>query len=223
MNDVFAQQVGPAGYYRWIVTTQYLGMPTHFGDRTSILDVGAHNGAFLDRIDAGFKVGLDLLERPARVQAWTQADASKLPFVVNSFEQVMAFDIIEHIEQDAQVLREIARVLKPGGTFWFSTPCADFYLFPGGRLQHRFERAWGHVRRGYTLSELERKLPACLVGEFLTWNEPAFRFLYILIKVMHGPSLLTSRRFMEWAYAWDARHAQGERGHWFARLQKTEV
>jgi SAM-dependent methyltransferase len=219
VDDSFAQQAGPAGYYRWLVATRYLGLPTYVP--AAILDVGAHNGGFLDQIAASFKVGLDLLERPARAQTWTQADAGKLPFVDRSFTHVMAFDIVEHIERDVQVLNDIARVLKPGGTLWFSTPCADHRLFPGGALQRRFEQSWGHVRRGYTLPELKRKVPPCLVGEFLPWNEPAFRFLYVLIKVVHGHSSLAARRLMEWAYAWDARYVEGGQGHWFARLQKS--
>ena len=218
MEDSFIKQAGPPGYYRWLVATRYLGLPTVFD--SPVLDIGAHNGAFLDGLDAEFKVGLDLMERPVNAHDWAQANATRLPFADNAFGHVLAFDVIEHVEQDAEIFNEIARVLKPGGLAWVSTPCADYYLFPGGRLQARFERAWGHVRRGYTRADLEGKLPPGLSGSFLLWNEPAQRHFYVLHKVLHRVLPFTARRLMDWAYAWDRAHTQGHRGHWFARLQK---
>jgi len=221
MNDAFSEQASPAGYYRWLVVTRYLGLPANLD--SAVLDVGAHNGSFLDRVTAELTVGLDLLKWPAQAQAWTQANARRLPFADNSFGHVIACDILEHIEQDLDVLSEIVRVLKRGGTLWLSTPSAEFYLFPGGRLQQRFERAWGHVRHGYTPSELRSKLPACLVGEFLPWNESAFRHLYAFVKAVHALSPVLSRHLTELIYAWDARHITGKQGHWFAKLQKEKA
>jgi SAM-dependent methyltransferase len=220
-SSAFAQQAGPAGYYRWLVATRYLRMPTHFGG--AVLDIGANNGAFLDQIEASLKVGLDLQEHPALAFAWVQADARHVPFFDRSFEHVIAFDVIEHVENDVQVLREVARVLKPGGTLWLSVPSATSYLFPGGRLQRRLERAWGHVRRGYTMPELECKLPASLTGEFLSWNEPAFRLFYMPLKSLHQLEPLLALRLAEKAYAWDSKHIKGEQGHWLACLQKTNL
>ncbi len=219
MIDSFSRQVGPAGYYRWLVATRFLGLPVHYPGQ-SILDVGAHNGGFLDRLTADVKVGLDLMERPVQPQLWATADATRLPFASDSFSQVMAFDIIEHITADGPVLIEIARVLKPGGTLWLSTTCADYYIFPGGPIQRRLERSWGHVRRGYMQLELERKLPGNLTGTLLSWNEPAFRYLYVSLKCLHALSVSLARMLMETMYRWDVHHPHGRRGHWFARLTK---
>ena len=132
----------------------------------------------------------------------------------------MAFDIIEHIAADTQVLTEAARVLKPGGTLWLSTTCADYYIFPGGPVQRRLEHSWGHVRRGYTRTELGQKLPANLKGDLLPWNETAFRYLYVPLKGLHAVSMRLARLLMETMYRWDNQHQHGERGHWFARLTK---
>ena len=43
-------------------------------------------------------------------------------FVDNSFDSVISFQVIEHIEADHLYLKEINRVLKPGGTAWITTP-----------------------------------------------------------------------------------------------------
>lgn len=219
--DSFLEQAGPAGYYRWVVVTEYLGLPRSFD--TPVLDVGAHNGGFLDGIDANFKVGLDLFERPVHVSDWVQADATFLPFSDASFGHVFAFDIIEHVENDTQLLQEITRVLQPGGMLWMSTTCADYYLFPGGALQKRFERAWGHIRRGYTRDDLENMIPSSLSGELLPWNEPAQRYFYILHKIAHKFFPMGARLLMNLAYAWDKRYYLGYHGHWFAKLQKVSI
>ena len=45
----------------------------------------------------------------------------KLPHEDNTFDVVTCVDVLEHVEDVDQVVREIHRVLKPGGTFLFDT------------------------------------------------------------------------------------------------------
>lgn len=45
-----------------------------------------------------------------------------LPFEDNSLEVITAFQFIEHIEDRLGFIKEVKRVLKPGGTFLCSTP-----------------------------------------------------------------------------------------------------
>jgi ubiquinone/menaquinone biosynthesis C-methylase UbiE len=51
----------------------------------------------------------------------------QLPFKDEAFNLATANMVIEHIEQPEAMLREIARVLKPGGLFLFHTPNARGY------------------------------------------------------------------------------------------------
>lgn len=46
----------------------------------------------------------------------------------NSFDTVVSFQVIEHIDQDKDFLREIHRVLRPGGMAVISTPNLDWSL-----------------------------------------------------------------------------------------------
>jgi 2-polyprenyl-6-hydroxyphenyl methylase/3-demethylubiquinone-9 3-methyltransferase len=48
--------------------------------------------------------------------------AEQLPFESNQFDCVVCVDVLEHIADLAQTLREVSRVLKPGGIFFFDTP-----------------------------------------------------------------------------------------------------
>ena len=51
-----------------------------------------------------------------------EADALRLPFANNSFDCVIASEILEHIDEDYLVISEIARVIKPGAVLAVSVP-----------------------------------------------------------------------------------------------------
>lgn len=51
-----------------------------------------------------------------------QATIPPLPFEDNSFNSIVSFQVIEHIKDDATYLKEIHRILKPGGRALISTP-----------------------------------------------------------------------------------------------------
>jgi len=50
------------------------------------------------------------------------AEAETLPFADGEFDFVWIFDVLEHVEKPERVLREVARVLKPGGGFHIVLP-----------------------------------------------------------------------------------------------------
>lgn len=51
-----------------------------------------------------------------------QGSVTELPFTDNSFDLVCAFDVIEHVEDDALAVRELMRVCKPGGIVFVTVP-----------------------------------------------------------------------------------------------------
>ncbi len=69
-----------------------------------------------------------------------QADARDLPLPSESFDLLVAFDVLEHVEEDDQVAAEIRRVLRPGGTALVAVPC-DM------RLWSEHDVLSGHFRR----------------------------------------------------------------------------
>lgn len=56
------------------------------------------------------------------------AKVPPLPFEDASFDCVVSFQVIEHIEDDGRFVDEVYRVLKPGGLFIVSTPNAPMSL-----------------------------------------------------------------------------------------------
>jgi len=49
-------------------------------------------------------------------------DVTKLPFQANEFDACVCLEVIEHVENPDDLLREVARILKPDGVFIASTP-----------------------------------------------------------------------------------------------------
>jgi 2-polyprenyl-6-hydroxyphenyl methylase/3-demethylubiquinone-9 3-methyltransferase len=104
-----------------------------FGQRPlAILDVACGGGFLANPLaQAGHAVtGIDLsLDSLAVAQrhdatgsvAYRQMDARALAFPDGHFDVVCMMDFLEHLEERDEVLREAARVLKPGGWFFFHT------------------------------------------------------------------------------------------------------
>ena len=82
--------------------------------------------------------------------------ALDVPLRSQSADVVLCLDILEHIEQDDRVLKEISRLLKIHGKFILSTPMAQGINFPF--LNREKSRAvnfrWGHFRLGYEKAKL---------------------------------------------------------------------
>jgi len=100
----------------------------------SVLDIGC-GGGFLTEEFAhdGFDVtGIDPAAnsvRAARVHAeqnhlpihYREGRGESLPFADDSFAIVTCCDVLEHVDDVAQVMREVSRTLRPGGVFLFDT------------------------------------------------------------------------------------------------------
>ena len=51
-----------------------------------------------------------------------QGDALQLPFADGEFDRIVAAEVLEHIHADVDAIKELVRVLRPGGTLAISVP-----------------------------------------------------------------------------------------------------
>jgi SAM-dependent methyltransferase len=208
-----------AAYYRSMLIKDQLGLPERAG---RVLDVGCDDGYIMSRVDAPLRLGLDLNPRlrPSAAMSVARASATALPALVGTFDCILAFDILEHVEDDRAMMREMLRVLAPGGTIWFTTPALGFRMFPAWLTAYT-NRSFGHVRNGYTPESLGALLPdrERWTIEYFYWNEPALRLLFAPLHFLNlaapGPAAALTRL----CYRLDSAFREGQRGHLLGRVR----
>lgn len=121
--------------------------------RARILDVGCGTGANLLMLSQyGDAEGIDISEdalsfcRERGLDKVKLGAAEELPYNDSTFDLVTAFDVVEHMDDDIAGLREMRRVLRPGGRVLLFVPT---FMFLWG-----VQDEVSHHRRRYRLSEL---------------------------------------------------------------------
>jgi SAM-dependent methyltransferase len=201
-REAAARVVNPLSYPRLMEYQLAVGQLGSL-DGTSILDIGspklpllvlarrpsveiratdirdyfiAPTAHFLRRSGLGHRLGRDV---HLEVQ-----DARQLTYADATFDRIFSISVLEHIpdEGDSQAMREIARVLKPGGVVTLTVPFAsdglrDEYL--DGPVYERQEGGRTFYQRHYDLDAVHHRLVASS-GLRLTssvfFGEPGVRF-----------------------------------------------
>jgi len=123
VEDWYWWSVGTRAIFReWLVAALETPAP-------HLLDVGCGCGALTHELTALGKVtGLDISPRAIDytrrrgLRKLCVGRAETLPFKTAYFDAVTAVDVMEHTDDDRSTLREIARVLRPGGAALIHVP-----------------------------------------------------------------------------------------------------
>jgi len=115
---------------------------------------------------------------PGKSSPAVVCDATQLPFAPSSFHQIICSEVLEHIEHDEEVMREMNRILSPGGQLILTVPARpELFGFDDSFVGHcrRYEKeklietltrvGFGHFQVKTVLGQLEKWL-----------MEPATRF-----------------------------------------------
>lgn len=135
----------------------------HAGTRAypgrQVLDIGCGTGATMDHLrHYGQVQGIDLEALPLQFsrrrghRRVLRASATELPFADESFDLLTALDVVEHLADDVQGLREMHRVLKPGAPAVIFVPAFQALWGPNDVQS-------GHQRR-YRLEQLRAAISA---------------------------------------------------------------
>lgn len=134
---------------------------------TDMLDLGAGAG-IVDAMNFRGAVqrvcGIDLDPRVVQnpfLDEGRVANAGQIPYPDNSFDLVIADNVVEHLDDPGKVLMEVRRVLRPGGIMLFKTPNKNHYMPLIARLTpHRFHK-WVNKLRGRNADDTFPTLYRC--------------------------------------------------------------
>ncbi len=121
---------------------------------SSLLDAGAGRGIqfpndYREHVARAFGVDLDpAVGQNASLDAGAVADLDRLPFRAESFDLVTSKYVFEHLERPLAVMREIRRVMRPGGHLLIHTPNRWHYVALGATVTPTRFHAWYNAKRG---------------------------------------------------------------------------
>jgi SAM-dependent methyltransferase len=133
------------GYLAWHDEPGYWADVTrHFPPATRLLDVGCGSAWLGDHFEhyTGIDVSREAVDvAHARGREVIQANVDQpLPFPDASFEGVVAKDVLEHVANPVALVREVHRVLRPGGRVFASSPDAQRWVWDDYTHRRPFTR-----------------------------------------------------------------------------------
>jgi glycogen synthase len=162
----FFRPEDPAGPFHALYEAKRRAVLSFFSPRArmTILDVGCGPGRLLAPLArshqmTGCDISAEMLEE-ARLRCppdvrLVEADARRLPFPDQSFDAVIALDLLTHLPDLESAIRELARVVAPGGLLLYDSSNASPWWVPAypSYVNWRPRRLVATMRRGGVLPE----------------------------------------------------------------------
>lgn len=167
---------------RKIITRLFLNSVTREQSKT-ILSVGIGSGAELSFLSSFGKVeGLDIDEHHVAIgkekgfQVYHQ-DITQCSLPANSFDIIIAMDVLEHIEDDRKAYENIIRLLKVGGTLIVTVPAYQFLWSIADELS-KHKRRYTKKTLSKLLDHTSMLLQKCSYYNFFLFPALAMRRLF---------------------------------------------
>jgi SAM-dependent methyltransferase len=131
------------------------------------------------------------------------ANALQLPFADDSFDHVIASEVLEHIPLDTDAMAEIARVVRPGGTVTVTVPRAGQEVVCWALSHDYHDTPGGHVRI-YRQRQIEDRLERAGLRELGVGFAHALHTPYWWLRCLVGPRndsnpfVRAYKSFLEW-------------------------
>jgi SAM-dependent methyltransferase len=162
------------------------------GGRATVVDIGSGLGASLFHLpEECLYVGIDIseaaLEHARRIHAsrksiFRRGGFPDLPVDSDECDFALCLEVLEHVPDDVQALREIARILKPEGFLLLSVP--NTYYWPS------YRSLIGHYRH-YSRASLDAVLDGA--GFEIVERYPSFRgfwriyyYVYVVLRMFEA-------------------------------------
>jgi len=115
--------------------------------RAQILDAGCGSGRnMVELAHHGTVTGIELsatsasLARARNTGEVIEGSVLQMPFAADSFELAASLDVIEHLEDDLSALRELRRVVAPGGALLVTVPAYQWLWSGHDEINHHHRR-----------------------------------------------------------------------------------
>jgi SAM-dependent methyltransferase len=158
------------------------------------------------------------------------ADITALPFARDAFDRILLSEVLEHLPDDVAALRQLGRVLAPGGILALSVPCVTFpfwwdpisvmrsWLGLPPLMQHPWVATiWSHHERLYTPDQLQSVLLAAgfTVEQMVLQTRATVPFAHFIVYSIGKP--LLDRGFLprSWRGYADRRFGADNDGRWW--------
>lgn len=196
----------------------------------TVVDIGGFDGVICSLINASERVVIEPFppaeELRAKSVRFIHSGGQDSSLAADSADLVMLLDVLEHVEDPAELVNEAVRVLKPGGTGVITVPSRDIRIFPW-LLQNWADRRWDHtIRRGYRPEELETHVTASGAELVRTLDMGCFLFraLYLPISIFWRGWQVGARRTLNAMSKLDYRFKSfgSGRGYIFIEFRKPE-
>jgi 2-polyprenyl-3-methyl-5-hydroxy-6-metoxy-1,4-benzoquinol methylase len=123
----------------WFARRYYAALVRRYApnDGGKLLEMGCGLGHLLGLLQDNFQcVGIDLIDysieqtklNAPKAEAYQMSADDLSAFESGTFSAVVALHLVEHLPDPAKTIREVNRLLKPGGLWLFATPHPDYSL-----------------------------------------------------------------------------------------------
>jgi ubiquinone/menaquinone biosynthesis C-methylase UbiE len=148
---LFLRQLFAYRYAEALVTgKKVLDLGCGAGYGITMLAKQAYRAVGMDRDREGLSFAHTHSHQEETPPFFVMADAHHLPFLAQTFDVVLSFQVIEHVRQPVQYLQAIKRILVPDGLAIFTTPNRRLRLLPWQRPWNQYhlqEYDWRQFRR----------------------------------------------------------------------------
>jgi SAM-dependent methyltransferase len=152
-----------------------------------VLDAGAGEGRFKPYFDGAVYVGIDFAQGDP---SWNYSGLDvigrleELPFPAGVFDKVLSIVVMEHTPEPARVIRELHRVLKPGGMVHMVVPHMweehqkpyDFFRFTSSGIRYLMETGGFRIRKIEPIGGFFWQLGRRLMG-VMAFTQQGWRWL----------------------------------------------